>query len=94
MAENLHSSLLPGDFLREKIDIDYDAVSASDVDASQLSYLQEQYSDEVGMKITQAKTVTVSMRIQIEDLGIDTDQMMQIPVIQSGGKWYIDVMSF
>lgn len=94
MAEGLQSSFLPMDFLSEKIDLDYDAVGASDVDLSQLTYLKERYNEEVGMKITAARKVNVSMRIQIDDLDIDMDQMMQIPVIKSGGKWYIDVMSF
>lgn len=94
LAQELQSSLLPMEFLREKIDIDNDAVDVWDVEDSQLTSLQESYQTEAGMKITAAREVNVSMRIRIDNLGIDVDEMMQIPVIKSGGKWYIDIMSF
>lgn len=94
LAEELKSSFLPMGFLSESIRLDCEAVSASDVDASRLADLQESYRTEVGMNITAAREVTVSLHIQMEEFGIDTEKTLQVPVIKSGGTWYIDAASF
>lgn len=94
LAEDLKSSFLPMGFLSESIRLDCEAVSASDVDASRLADLQESYRKEVGMKVTAAREVTVSLHIQMEEFGIDTEKTIQIPVVKSGGTWYIDAASF
>lgn len=94
LAEDLKSSFLPMGFLSQSIDLDCEAVSASDVDASQLAYLQECYRTEVGMNVTAAREVTVSLHIRMEEFGIDTEKTIQVPVVKSGGTWYIDAASF
>lgn len=93
LAREAQSTLLPMSFLSGKIEIDHNAVDASDVEGSQLTALQDRYQTEVGMKITAAREVNVSMRIRIEDLGIDTEEMIQVPVVKSGGTWYIDAIN-
>lgn len=94
LAEDLKSSFLPMGILSESIHLDCEAVSASDVDASQLEDLQECYRTEVGMNVTAAREVTVSLHIQMEEFGIDIEKTIQVPVIKSGGTWYIDAASF
>lgn len=94
LAEDLKSSFLPMGFLSQSINLDCEAVSASDVDDSRLADLQECYRTEVGMNISAAREVTVSLHIQMEDFGIDTEKTIQVPVVKSGGTWYIDAASF
>lgn len=93
LAREAQSTLLPMNFLGGKIEIDNSAVDASSVEGDQLTALQDRYQTEVGMKITAAREVNVSMRIRIKDLGIDTQEMMQVPVVKSGGTWYIDAIN-
>ena len=73
------------------VDISYDAVDSEDVDASQLSYLQEQY-DEVDVDVSAARTVSVEFRVQVKSLGIDETNSFDVPVVKVGRSWYIDVM--
>ena len=91
MADYLNSSVDALKAMGSGVDISYDAVDSEDVDASQLSYLQEQY-DEVDVDVSAARTVSVEFRVQVKSLGIDETNSFDVPVVKVGRSWYIDVM--
>ena len=76
--------------LGDGVDISYDAVRSEEMAPDQLSYLQEQY-DALHVDVSDARTVEVELRVQMSSMGLDERTTIDIPVIQVGRSWYIDV---
>lgn len=93
LAWDARESLLPGNFQGGEIDAVCDVVAISEVESSQLTRLQDRYNTEVGMTITDAREVSVSLRIQSKELAIDMERTLEVPVVKSGGKWYLDAVN-
>ena len=72
------------------VDISYNAVDSEEMDPDQLRYLQEQY-DALHVDVSDARTVEVELRVQMRSMGLDESTTIDIPVIQVGRSWYIDV---
>ena len=70
--------------------LDYKIQGAQDVSKEYLSYIKENYK-ELGMKVTAAKTVEVTMTIDV--LGMSQTENVSLTVIKIGGSWYIDIES-
>lgn len=93
LARDARESLLPRSYQGGEIDAVCHVVDVSEVEGSQLTLIQGRYYTEVGMTITAAREVSVSLRIQSKELEIDTERMLEVPVVKSGGKWYVDAIN-
>lgn len=90
MAGEMSYALGALDSLGDGVDISYNAVDSEEVDPDQLRYLQEQY-DALHVDVSDARTVEVELRVQMRSMGLDESTTIDIPVIQVGRSWYIDV---
>ena len=89
MAGEMSYALGALDSLGDGVDISYDAVGSEEVDPDQLSYLQEQY-DALHVDVSDARTVEVELRVQVDSFGMDETTSFDIPVVKVGRSWYID----
>jgi uncharacterized membrane protein YvbJ len=92
LADELESTFGTLDFLGNEVKISYDTVRSEDVDADQLSYLQEQYK-QFDVDVSAARAVSIAFRVQADSYGIDETTPFDIPVVKVGNSWYIDVVS-
>ncbi|HJB56634.1 MAG TPA: zinc ribbon domain-containing protein [Candidatus Flavonifractor intestinipullorum] len=90
MASEMSYALGALDSLGDGVDISYNAVDSEEMDPDQLRYLQEQY-DALHVDVSDARTVEVELRVQMRSMGLDESTTIDIPVIQVGRSWYIDV---
>ena len=90
MASEMSYALGALDSLGDGVDISYNAVDSEEMDPDQLRYLQEQY-DALHVDVSDARTVEVELRMQMRSMGLDESTTIDIPVIQVGRSWYIDV---
>lgn len=90
MAGEMSYALGALDSLGEGVDISYNAVDSEEVDPDQLSCLQEQY-DALHVDVSDARTVEVELRVQVDSFGMDETTSFDIPVVKVGRSWYIDV---
>ena len=90
MASEMSYALGALDSLGDGVDISYNAVDSEEMDPDQLRYLQDQY-DALHVDVSDARTVEVELRVQMRSMGLDESTTIDIPVIQVGRSWYIDV---
>ena len=90
MASEMSYALGALDSLGDGVDISYNAVDSEEMDPDQLRYLQEQY-DALHVDVSDTRTVEVELRVQMRSMGLDESTTIDIPVIQVGRSWYIDV---
>ena len=70
--------------------LDYKIQGTQNVSKDQLSYIKGNYK-EIGIKVSAAKTVEVTMTIDV--LGMSQTENVSLTVIKIGGSWYIDIES-
>lgn len=79
------------DMLENDVKIDYEILGDSNLPKDEVEDLQDQYED-FNVKVSDAKTVQVSMTIEYDDMSESTE--MDIPLIKVGRSWYLDVGGF
>ena len=70
--------------------VDYKIISTEKYDSDDLEWIEEEY-DEVGIKIKEAKMVTVEMTVEADDMS--ESEEMEIGVIKIGNSWYVDAQN-
>ncbi|MBE5778830.1 MAG: zinc ribbon domain-containing protein [Clostridiales bacterium] len=73
--------------------ITFKVTDVEDIDRDDFREMREDYKDEYGFKITDAKTVRVEMKIKSKEYGSHEEETT-IDVVKVGGKWYVDPESF
>ena len=68
-------------------------VSVDDLSSRKLRDLKEEYEDECGVKVKDAKVVKVELSIDGKELDEPDETEVEVYVIKVGGSWYIDFMS-
>ena len=78
----------------EEYEFSYEIIEDEDLSKSELRDLQEEYEEGIeGIKITQAKTVTVEVLILSADNDVEINNEAEIPVIKIGRSWYLDILN-
>lgn len=58
----------------------------------ELRDIQNEYKEEYGVKVKDAKKVKVNLTVKY--VGLEEDQELEIPVIKVGKSWYVDIENF
>mgnify|MGYP007017248659 CR=1 FL=1 len=77
-------------YVDEDWSVDYKIIGTESYDSDDLEWVEEEY-DEIGIKIKDAKMVTVEMTIESDDMS--ESEELEIGVIKVGNSWYVDAQN-
>ncbi len=73
----------------DDLEVKYAVIDADDLNSRELSELKQDYSI-YDVKISGAKNVEVSLKIDFQGHGLD--HSISVPVVKVGGSWYLDAL--